>query len=83
MSKLSTMRKVLDRVYLASGVVACLFLIAILSLIVLQMLARWTGEVFPGAPDYAGYCMAAAYWYGAGLVFCLVRGEDGVLVLEV
>ena len=24
------------------------------------MLARWTGEVFPGAPDYAGYCMAAA-----------------------
>ena len=24
------------------------------------MLARWTGEVFPGAPDYAGYAMAAA-----------------------
>ena len=23
-------------------------------------LARWTGEVFPGAPDYAGYAMAAA-----------------------
>ncbi|MEP2201556.1 MAG: TRAP transporter small permease, partial [Tateyamaria sp.] len=33
---------------------------AILFLIVIQMLARWTGEVFPGAPDYAGYAMAAA-----------------------
>lgn len=63
MSKLSTMRKILDRVYLTSGIIASLFLIAILSLIVLQMLARWTGEVFPGAPDYAGYCMAAASFF--------------------
>jgi len=56
-------RSVLDRVYFGSGVVAALFLIAILSLIVLQMMARWTGEVFPGAPDYAGYCMAAASFF--------------------
>ena len=35
-------------------------MIAILGLIVAQMLARWTGEVFPGAPDYAGYAMASA-----------------------
>ena len=27
------------------------------------MLARWTGEVFPGAPDYAGYSMAAASFF--------------------
>ena len=39
---------------------AALCLIAILSLIVAQMIARWTGEIFPGAPDYAGYAMAAA-----------------------
>jgi len=25
-----------------------------------QMVARWTGEVFPGAASYAGYAMAAA-----------------------
>lgn len=56
-------RSFLDRLYLCSGVVAALFLIAILSLIVLQMLARWTGEVFPGAPDYAGYSMAAASFF--------------------
>lgn len=53
-------RKMLDGLYTLAGVLAALCLIIILALIVLQMLARWTGEVFPGAPDYAGYAMAAA-----------------------
>ena len=44
------LRAVLDFTYLAAGVLAALCLIAILFLIVVQMLARWTGEVFPGAP---------------------------------
>lgn len=60
MVALKALRKGLDGLYLASGVLASLCLIAILLLIVVQMLARWTGEVFPGAPDYAGYAMAAA-----------------------
>lgn len=54
------LRRFLDFLYTASGIAAALCMIAILSLIVLQMLARWTGEVFPGAPDYAGYAMASA-----------------------
>jgi len=54
------LRAALDFLYLASGILAALCLIAILTLIVVQMVARWTGEVFPGAPDYAGYAMAAA-----------------------
>ena len=54
------LRRALDALYLLSGIMAALCLIAILTLIVVQMLARWTGEVFPGAPDYAGYAMAAA-----------------------
>lgn len=57
------LRSILDRLYFLCGVVAALFLIAILFLIILQMLARWTGEVFPGAPDYAGYSMAAASFF--------------------
>ena len=57
---MGALRKGLDFIYQAAGVLAALCLIAILSLIVLQMLARWTGEVFPGAPEYAGYAMAAA-----------------------
>jgi TRAP-type C4-dicarboxylate transport system permease small subunit len=52
--------KFLDALYLGGGVLASLFLITILVLIVVQMLARWTGQMFSGAPDYAGYCMAAA-----------------------
>ena len=63
LSKLKIMaflRRFLNFIYTASGVAASLCLIAILALIVIQMLARWTGEVFPGAPDYAGYAMASA-----------------------
>lgn len=54
------LRPVLDGLYKAGGVLAALCLIVILTLVSLQMLARWTGEVFPGAPEYAGYFMAAA-----------------------
>ncbi len=57
------MRRFLDGLYKAGGALAALFLIAILVLIVIQMVARWTGEVFSGAPDYAGYCMAAASFF--------------------
>ncbi|WP_136660126.1 TRAP transporter small permease [Nitratireductor sp. XY-223] len=63
MAALRQLRNGLDFIYLASGVFAAFFLIAILLLIVIQMLARWTGEVFAGAPDYAGYCMAAASFF--------------------
>jgi len=54
------LRTLLDWLYKASGVAAALCLVAILLLIVAQMIARWTGEIFPGAPNYAGYFMAAA-----------------------
>jgi len=53
----------LDHLYTASGVVAALFLITILLLIVAQMVARWTATTFSGAPNYAGYCMAAASFF--------------------
>lgn len=58
-----TLRRLLDTLYVLGGVIAAVFLIAILTLIVLQMLARWTGQVFPGATDYAGYCMAGASFF--------------------
>ena len=57
---MTALRRGLDLMYQVAGVLAALCLIAILVLILLQMGARWTGEVFPGAPDYAGYAMAAA-----------------------
>lgn len=60
MELLRRVRAILDAIYTAAGVVAALCLVAILTLIVLQMLARWTGLVFIGAADYAGYAMVAA-----------------------
>ncbi len=57
------LRRALDALYLTGGVIAALFTIAILVIIVAQMIARWTGNVFPGATDYAGYCMAAASFF--------------------
>ncbi len=55
-----TLRRVLDAVYLASGIAAAGFMILILGIIVLQMAARWFGFVVPGSTAYAGYCMAAS-----------------------
>ena len=57
---MKTLRKLLDLLYLGAGVLAAACLVAILMLIVVQMVARWTGEVFPGAASYAGYAMAGA-----------------------
>ena len=56
-------RSVLDAIYFTGGVAGAICLIAILVLIVMQMVARWTGEMFPGAPEYAGYAMAAASFF--------------------
>lgn len=60
---LRAVRRGLDALYFGCGLVAAACLIAILVLIVLQMAARWTGQVFPGATNYAGYAMAAASFF--------------------
>ena len=57
---IDVVRGLLDRLYQLGALLAALCLIAILLLIVAQMVARWTGAIFPGAANYAGYAMAAA-----------------------
>ena len=57
---MKTLRKILDGLYTGAGALAAVCLVAILTLIVAQMVARWTGNVFPGATSYAGYAMAGA-----------------------
>ncbi|HAV09123.1 MAG TPA: ABC transporter substrate-binding protein [Rhodobacteraceae bacterium] len=56
-------RRALDALYTAGGVLAALFTVAILCIIVAQMVLRWAGGIFPGGADYAGYCMAAASFF--------------------
>ncbi|MBL4645849.1 MAG: ABC transporter substrate-binding protein [Hyphomicrobiales bacterium] len=53
-------RVFLDRLYLASGLLGALCLLAMLLIIVAQMVSRWMGVPFPGSTQYAGYCMAAS-----------------------
>lgn len=60
---MTALRRALDALYFGGGIIAAVFTVAILVIIVLQMLARWTGQVFPGATDYAGYCMAGASFF--------------------
>ncbi len=53
----------LDRVYLASGVLAAVFMVIILVIIVLQMIARWSSVSFQGSTEFAGYAMAATSFF--------------------
>ena len=64
--------KILDKLYLGSGILAALFMMIILLLIVGQMIARWSGITFPGSTEYAGYAMAATSFFA--LAHALTRG---------
>ncbi len=64
--------RVLDRVYLGSGILAACFMLLILLLIVGQMIARWSSITFPGSTEYAGYAMAATSFFA--LAHTLTRG---------
>ncbi|MEL6751846.1 MAG: TRAP transporter small permease [Pseudomonadota bacterium] len=58
------MRTFLDRLYLASGIISALCLLAIVTLILLQVASRAFGFPFRGGSDYSGYAMAAASFFG-------------------
>ncbi|MEP3637429.1 MAG: TRAP transporter small permease subunit [Paracoccaceae bacterium] len=63
----------LDGVYLTSGIISAFFMLMILSLIVAQMIARWTGFALPGTTEFAGYAMAATSFFA--LCHALMRGS--------
>ena len=60
---------VLDAVYLASGMLAAVFMVMILLLIVAQMGARWAGITFEGSTEFAGYAMAATSFFALAHAF--------------
>lgn len=53
-------RMALDGLYDVAGYLAAVCLVAILGVIVIQMVARWSSVTFPGGAEYAGYLMAAS-----------------------
>ncbi|MEG9862807.1 MAG: TRAP transporter small permease subunit [Parvularculales bacterium] len=60
MALLRALRAALDNLYRIAGYTGAVFLVLILFFVAVQMVARWSGEIFVGAPDFTGYCMAAA-----------------------
>jgi len=65
-------RRVLDGLYAACGVIAACALLLLLLVILAQILVRWLGLTFPGSTDYAGYFMAAASFFA--LAYALNHG---------
>lgn len=54
------MRRFLDALYLSGGVMAGLFIIAIVVLIMAQIVGRWFGVIVPSTEDFSGYFLAAS-----------------------
>jgi TRAP-type C4-dicarboxylate transport system permease small subunit len=76
------MRRALDALYDAAGVVAALFLVGTLAMVLLGIATRLLNGFVPGTDAYAGYCMAAAGFLALAQTFR--RGEHirVTLVLE-
>jgi len=82
---MKALRRGLDLLYFAGGVLGALCLIAILLIICGQMIARWSGIAFPGSTNYAGYFMAASTFFalayalneGAHIRVTLILGHMG------
>jgi TRAP-type C4-dicarboxylate transport system permease small subunit len=57
---MGAVRRGLDGLYDAAGLLAAACMVAMLGVIVAQMVARWAAVPFPGSSEYAGYLMASS-----------------------
>ena len=76
------MRKSLEVLYRAAGVLAAVFMIGTLTMVLASVLGRQLNFNLRGSDAYAGYCMAAAGFLA--LAHTLKRGEHirVTLILE-
>ena len=65
--------KILDIIYLCSGIIAAISMCLILLIIIAQMATRWTGIIFEGSTEFAGYAMAATSFFA--LAYSLGKGS--------
>jgi len=61
--------KILDRLFLWSGYLAGIFLVAIGILVVAQIVARFLNTQLPSVDEFAGYCLAASSFLGLAYSF--------------
>ena len=76
------MRRALDALYDAAGILAALFMVGTLAMVLLGISSRLLNWFVPGTDAYAGYCMAAAGFLALAHTFR--RGEHirVTLILE-
>ncbi len=67
------LRRALDALYDAAGVLAALFMVGTLAMVLIGIGSRLTGWFVPGTDAYAGYCMAATGFLALAHTFR--RGE--------
>ena len=77
-----TVRRALDALYDAAGILAALFMVGTLAMVLLGIGSRLLSWFVPGTDAYAGYCMAAAGFLALAHTFR--RGEHirVTLILE-
>lgn len=63
------MRRTLDLVFLAGGILAGVCLVAILALVVAQIVTRLMGTLIPSADEFAGFCLSATSFLGLAYAF--------------
>jgi tripartite ATP-independent transporter DctM subunit len=63
------MRSALDGLYRISGYAAAISLLAILVLVTAQMVTRWSGAIFTGGANYAGYAMSTTSFLALAYTF--------------
>jgi TRAP-type C4-dicarboxylate transport system permease small subunit len=68
-SQRSLLRRVLDGLYLGGGILAGLFLIAILVIMMVMSVGRPFGINIPSGDDFASWCMAAMSFLGLAYTF--------------
>ncbi len=63
------MRRTLNFIYNASGVIAGFCILAITLLILAQSVGRWFGIIIPSTEDFSGYLLAASSFLGLAYTF--------------
>ena len=72
-SVLTPLWNFLDFIYLIAGVIAAISMCMILILILTQMGTRWSGIIFEGSTEFAGYAMASTSFFA--LAYSLGKGS--------
>lgn len=62
-------RKALDKLYLASGILSAVSLASIAVIIIIQVVGRLLGILVPSADEFAGYALASSTFLGLAYTF--------------